>query len=249
MQSRSSLNPQGIDIASYQEGLDFNLVKAAGKEVVYIKATEGTAYVNPLLLIFCQQAKAVGLKVGFYHYYRLTGDAVAQAQYFYYTIANLPYDCLLALDVEESGGMDAAALSSNVHICMNEIAYLSGQRVMVYTYTSFARNSLLGTYVNMYPLWIADYNNRGLPGDNPIWDTWVGYQYSGSGNIGGIPVDLDEFTNEVFLTKEVTMDVNQAITILVQNGIITDADYWTKAAEVVKYLDALLINMATKLGG
>lgn len=43
------------------------------------------------------------------------------------------------------------------------------------------------------------------------------------------------------------VDVNQAIKILVEKGIISTPEYWQNAVKVVKYLDNLLINMARKL--
>lgn len=249
MQGRSQSNLPGIDVSSYQRGIDFGQAKSAGIRVVYIKATEGNSYVNPYLNDFHRQARLAGLRVGFYHYYRAGSGAITQAQRFSNIIAGFSYDCLPALDVEDTAGLDAGSLSAGIHTCLNEIAYLTGNRVMIYTYTNFARTNLVGSYVSKYPLWIADYNGSGIPGDNPIWDKWVGYQYSDSGNIGGVTVDLDEFTNEVLVGREVNMDVTQALTILAQNGIISSSDYWLKAVDVVKYLDVMLINMATKLGG
>jgi len=43
------------------------------------------------------------------------------------------------------------------------------------------------------------------------------------------------------------VDVNQALKILVEKGVITTPEYWQTAANIVKYLDVLLINMAKKL--
>jgi len=43
------------------------------------------------------------------------------------------------------------------------------------------------------------------------------------------------------------VDVNQAIKILVEKGIISTPEYWSTAVKVVKYLDTLIINMAKKL--
>jgi hypothetical protein len=102
--------------------------------------------------------------------------------------------------------------------------------------------------VGQYPLWIADYNGKDTPGDNLIWKTWAGFQYSEVGNIGGIsPLDLDEFTSTVFIKEGPLMDVTAALTILKEAGIITEPTYWSNLAQYVKYLDELLINMAQKL--
>ncbi len=206
MQYRNPDYHQGIDIANYQAGINFGLVRESGISIVYIKATEGTTYVNPYLRQHYTEAKAQGLKIGFYHYFHVNKDAVAQMLHFYNTISGLEYDCLPALDVEEAKGMTKAEISKATHAGLNEMAYLTKRRPILYTYTSFVRSNLIADQVNMYPLWIADYNSRGVPGSNPIWDTWVGYQYSSSGNIGGIRVDLDEFTDEIFIVGGGTVE-------------------------------------------
>ncbi len=63
---------------------------------------------------------------------------------------------------------------------------------------------------------------------------------------------VDEFRNAV--QQEINrqlggdkMDVKQAIDVLVQKGIISSPEYWIKAVDIVKYLDSLLINIASKL--
>lgn len=198
MQPRNAANLKGIDIANYQAGLDFSQVKAAGIDIVYIKATEGIKYVNPYMRQHYQEAKAQDLKVGFYHYFRTDSNPAQQAQHFINTIQGMDYDCLPALDVEELGGYNKQSLSSAVIAAMQSISFATGHTPVIYCNTNYARNYLTAE-VGQYPLWIADYNNTGHPGSNPIWDTWVGYQYTSKGNIGGITVDLDEFTTGILI--------------------------------------------------
>lgn len=201
MQYRNPSNHKGIDIAVYQEGLDFSLVKQAGVDVVYIKATEGVRYINPFLQQHCLEAQAQGMKVGFYHYFWTTLDPTQQMTHFVNTIKNLnlKYECKLALDVEETKGCTAKQVSIAASKALSALYKLTGQCPVIYTYTSFVRSNLLKEYVGAYPLWIADYNTRGIPGSNSVWDNWIGYQFSSKGNIGGITVDLDEFTDDIFL--------------------------------------------------
>jgi N-acetylmuramoyl-L-alanine amidase len=45
------------------------------------------------------------------------------------------------------------------------------------------------------------------------------------------------------------MTVDEALEIMVAQGVISSPGYWSKAAECVKYLDALIINMAKKIQG
>ncbi len=202
MQSRNAANLKGIDIASYQTGLNFALVKEAGIDTVYIKATEGVRYVNPYLRQHYQEAKTQGLKVGFYHYFWTTLDPSQQMEHFTRAIAGMDYDCRPALDVEDARGLTADQVSRAAAAAMDKLGELTGHEPVIYTYTYFARISLVKDYVDKYPLWIADYNSRGTPGSNPIWDSWIGYQFSNSGNIGGITVDLNEFTIDILIGGE-----------------------------------------------
>jgi len=207
MQSRNENNYKGIDIASYQAGLDFSLVKQAGISIVYIKATEGLNYTNPCYKQHYQEAKDQGLKVGFYHYFWPNRDAVQQMSRFIASLSGLNYDCLPALDVEELGGLSKAGLSGAVAAALKSIASLSGHKPAIYCNTNYARNYLDAGQVGGYPVWIADYNNTGHPGTNPIWSIWAGYQYSSKGNVGGkYPVDLDEFTDAIFINPPAAED-------------------------------------------
>ena len=73
--------------------------------------------------------------------------------------------------------------------------------VCIYCNTNYARNVLDGR-LGKYSLWVAHYGVN-KPGDNPIWNKWVGFQYSDSGtsNVNG-GLDLDEFTEEIFINRE-----------------------------------------------
>ena len=75
-----------LDVSSNNHtGALFNwqAVKAAGIDGVYVKATQGTQYTNPYLLMDTRDARAAGLAVGIYHFYdAAVGDPEAQAQHF-----------------------------------------------------------------------------------------------------------------------------------------------------------------------
>jgi lysozyme len=197
MQSRNPNNYQGIDVSS-NNSIDFVAARAAGYKIAYIKASEGISYINPKMVSQYQAAKAAGLLVGFYHYFTPLANPENQALYFEQCIGGLGMDCIPALDVEDSGGLDPLTLSAAVHACANEMGFLTGQTVMLYTYTDFVPN-LQGSLAGAYPLWIADYNGQGTPAKNSIWATWAGFQYSDKGNIKGALVDLNEFTTSILI--------------------------------------------------
>lgn len=108
-------------------------------------------------------------------------------------------DCKHVLDLETAEGLDKYTISNLSITFINEIKKLTGQSAMIYTYTNFARTRVTSE-LGVYPLWIAHYGVDAR-GNNGIWDSWTGFQYTDSGRIGGIDgnVDLDEFTEEVFV--------------------------------------------------
>jgi lysozyme len=249
MQNRNASNYPGIDISSNQANLDFTAVKAAGIVIVYIKATQGSSYVNPYLKQHYEAAKSQGLKIGFYHYFQPASDPTQQAVFFANAIKDMPYDTIPMLDVEINGSLSARVLSTLVHECLNEINYLTQHIPVLYSYTSFAKDNLIADGISGYPFWPADYNDRGYPGYNSIWDSWVGYQYTDKGNIGGITVDLDEFTADIFINKGAIpiVNIDQALQKMVEAGIITDAGYWKDVCGKTLYLDIVFIRIAQKL--
>jgi GH25 family lysozyme M1 (1,4-beta-N-acetylmuramidase) len=195
-------NLKGIDISEFQGSVDFAEVKASGIDVVYIKATEGTTYVNPYLKTSWQGAKDAGLYVGFYHFFRAKDqdNARQQAQYFVNSISGMTYNCRLVLDIETNEGVSRSDLSTIAKVFLDEVTALTGATPVVYTCPSFISENLDSTLA-AYLLWIADYSSD-APGSNSIWSSWAGWQHSDSGNVSGVTghVDLDVFTNDIFAT-------------------------------------------------
>ena len=75
---------QGIDVSNWQGIINYSAVRNSGIEVVYIKSSEGQSYIDPYFETNYTNAKANGLKVGFYHYVtaRNIQDAQEQADFF-----------------------------------------------------------------------------------------------------------------------------------------------------------------------
>lgn len=191
--------------------------------MVYIKATEGTGYVNSLLKTQYQEARAAGLLVGFYHFFRAKNESNArqQAQYFVNTVKGMEYGCCPALDIETAEDLDKATLSCLAKTFLEQVKTLTGIAPVIYTYTSFISESLDSTLA-AYPLWIADYR-KGAPGTNPVWKSWVGWQYSDKGSVSGISgnVDLDIFNEEVRTVPDVPAWKKEAMDWLLKKGYIT----------------------------
>lgn len=74
---------EGIDVSDWQGYVDYNAVRNAGIDVVYIKASQGDNIVDSYFRINYNDAKENGLKVGFYHFLtaRSQEEAIRQADF------------------------------------------------------------------------------------------------------------------------------------------------------------------------
>ena len=193
----------GIDVSGWQGNIDYSEVASSGIEIVYMKASEGTSFVDPYFNQNYTNAKANGLKVGFYHYLtaRSNSEAVAEANFFVSTISGMTPDCRLAMDFESFGNLSAEEINEIGLTFMQTVESLSGKEMVIYSDTSNASNIFGGGLTN-YPLWVAQYEVE-EPTPNGNWDSWVGWQYTDAGEISGIYgyVDRDRFTDGILLNE------------------------------------------------
>ncbi|MCG4734924.1 hypothetical protein L0M92_15065, partial [Casaltella massiliensis] len=57
---------KGIDVSHWTGYVNFKDVLNSGIQVVYIKATEGTNYIDTRFKEYYKEAREAGLKIGFY---------------------------------------------------------------------------------------------------------------------------------------------------------------------------------------
>lgn len=195
----------GIDIASYQAGINLSQVNA---DFVFVKATEGTWYLNKNVAKgndyrgWADAALASGKLLGFYHYAN-GGDPIAEANYFYNAIKDYKGKAVVALDWE---GQDNDLFNSDVDVTwckkfLDRIASLMDAKPLIYMSKSVTRKYDWSTVACDYPLWAAQYANTARTGykENPwtdgytfgAWSSPMVYQYSGNGRLTGYDADLD----------------------------------------------------------
>lgn len=190
---------QGIDVSSWQGNIDFAAVKNSGIEFVYIKSSEGTRYIDPYFEQNYQNAKANGLKVGFYHYVtaRNTDEARAQANFFARVISNKSPDCRLAMDFESFGNLSVSEINEISRVFLETLESVTGAKAVIYSNAYDAR-AIFGAELTKYPLWVANYGVSS-PQPNGKWENWVGWQYTSTGRVDGISgyVDRNQFTDGI----------------------------------------------------
>ncbi len=198
---------QGIDVSGWQGNINYAEVKNSGIEIVYMKSSEGRSFVDPYFNQNYTNAKANGLKVGFYHYLvaRSNEEAIEEARFFVSVISGKEPDCRLAMDFESFGNLSVEEINQIGITFMTAVQNLSGKEVIIYSNTNDARNVFSGELTN-YPLWVAQYEVR-EPTPNGKWSTWAGWQYTSTGEVAGISghVDRNKFTEQVLLNTSGTI--------------------------------------------
>lgn len=193
---------RGIDVSAWQGEINFTRVKDAGIEAVYIRAGEGANITDRYFERNYENAKAAGLKYGFYHYVtaRTVSEAEEQADFFAALIRSKPYDMKAAMDFENLSGLTADEAVAIAKAYLERLEQRSGHAPAVYSDAYDAR-TVWRSNLTKYPLWVADYGVR-EPGSIGGWSSWSGFQYSDKGAVGGISghVDLDYFRDGLFLT-------------------------------------------------
>jgi GH25 family lysozyme M1 (1,4-beta-N-acetylmuramidase) len=199
---------RGMDVASHQGYVDWDYWWKQGKRFVFIKATEGTSYVNPFYKHAWDGSRKVGMLRGAYHFGRPdTSSGAAQARYF---VANggggkgdgwtLPG----VLDIEFGEAVGVATcynrspqeLAAWIDDFVTTYEKLTGRKAIIYTNTSWWQQCV-GSHRSFEdnPLWIANYDGQVGPLP-PGWKRHTFWQYTDT------PLDQNYFSGSYAELKQ-----------------------------------------------
>lgn len=221
----------GIDVSRWQGAIDWTKTKATGVVFAWIKASEGSAWVDPQFKVNAPSAGAQGILWGAYHYFRNDVDPVSQARHFVATVATAgtPPTLTYALDFEDTTGrVDTRAME----VFAAEVERLTGARPVIYTASWWWTRARLGgtqAWAARLALWIADYSpaSVALPATGE-WSKWTVLQHTSSGDgpkhgATSARIDLNRFDG--------TRDALLAAVGYSQPAGIDTARLWAEARE------------------
>jgi GH25 family lysozyme M1 (1,4-beta-N-acetylmuramidase) len=194
-------------------------------QVVYIKATEGGTYTDPIVRTYYRQAKANGLKVAFYHYLR-NNNPIDEVNNLLQATAGLVLDCKYAIDCEVTLGQSKQQITNNVRRFF-DIMKSKGLECVLYTYSSFLNGNLDYSQLSDIPVWIANYSDN-----DPHVANEVGWQYSEYGRISGNShdTDLNIFYDKIFIGKN--GNASDSIPINVQPIVVNSGDATVRTIQI-----------------
>lgn len=185
-----------IDISHHNGRIKW---QAVSKDVsaVFIKATEGRTYVDPMFIKNAIAATQNGIKVGYYHFATLRThnaalDAKIEANWFIENIKKAPTPLLpLVLDFEDTEiVLNKTDSLTYINTFFASLVVNGYRDYMLYSGTHFLNDHLPDNHnLGCVPIWIADYNEPHFTPNG--WDKITLHQYTDKGKVNGITGNVD----------------------------------------------------------
>lgn len=188
----------GIDVSEYQKEVDWEKVKAAGVDFVFIRlgcrgSTEGNLYTDSMAKSHYEGAKAAGLQIGMYFYSQAitVEEAEEEAAFVLENMEGYTLDLPFIYDWEwggEGSRTDIFAPGLQTVLCKafcQDIA-AGGLSPMIYFNKSQGLRELDLEELQDYPFWLALYDDTlDFPHTVSYW------QYTDQGRVDGIEGNVD----------------------------------------------------------
>lgn len=179
---------RGVDVSVHNGEIDFEAMKASGIDFVYIKATEGTDFMDRMYVANTSAARSAGLPAGAYHFFRFDTDGELQALNFIAALRGQHFALPPAIDVEEWGNPDGYATTQILERLRSMVAEMErhGYKPMLYTNKDGYYRFIRGNFDD-YPLWICSFSDPPLEHNVPF-TLW---QYTHRGEVNGVEDRVD----------------------------------------------------------
>ncbi len=190
---------KGIDVSHWQGNINWSSVHSSNIVFAFVKATQGTSYVDSNFEENMKNGHAAGIYMSAYHFADPQDyNAKDSAKHFVDVIKPYLKDGYMrpVLDLEEGSSLGKQTLSDWVNKFMVEVYNLTGIKPIIYTNTNYAEN-YLDSSVEQWNLWIANYDVSSP--NTGIWDSWAFWQYTDKGQVPGVSgnVDLDYYNGNL----------------------------------------------------
>lgn len=182
---------EGIDVSRWQETIDWQKVKASGKEFAFIRVSDGLNYPDARFAANWAGAKDAGLLRGAYQFFRPAQSAEAQADMMIEAVGALgPGDLPAVIDVEAADGQSSATIVKKIRIWIERVEAATGRTPIIYAASGFW-NTLSGTAeFAAFPLWVANYTTK-CPSMPSTWGDWHFWQFTDTGSVSGVSGNVD----------------------------------------------------------
>lgn len=196
---------RGVDVSSYQGEIDWKTLSSQNISFAFIKATEGSSFVDKCFAYNYEEAKKTSLAVGAYHFFSYDSEGKTQAENFINTV--VPFDGMLppVIDLEfygdkEKNPPEREYVDIQLKAMLDALEDHYKQKPIIYATEKSYELYLSGDYEE-YDIWIRNVITKPKLSDQRDWKFW---QFTNRKRLDG------------YFGKEKYIDVN------VFNGSIED---------------------------
>ena len=167
---------RGVDVSAYQGRIDWKKLSEQDIQFAYIKATEGSGFVDEYFQENYKNAQETNLKIGAYHFFSYDSDGEAQANNFINNVEKIDNMLPPVIDVEFYGDYkknnpDKEKTQEQLKILINKIKENYEVTPIIYA-TNKSYKLYIANNFEDCEIWIRDIiKSPNLP-DNRKWTFW-----------------------------------------------------------------------------
>ncbi len=190
----------GVDVSSYQKDIDWKGLEDEGIEFAFIKATEGTTYIDGRFEYNWKEANKTGMKVGAYHFLTYTSAGETQAENFINTVGHKWRMMPPVVDVEFYGNyLDNPPSKDEMYEILDPLLRILEEEYdrvpIIYTNINIYKKYLSKIY-ERYPVWIS--SPDGIPDKLDDGKEWLFCQYTFTGTSPSVAGGTEYIDYNVF---------------------------------------------------
>ena len=177
---------RGVDVSSYQGEIDWNVLAGQNIDFAFIKATEGSSFVDIRFRENYENAAKTGIRTGAYHFFSFDSGGDTQAENFIREVPAIDGMLPPVIDIEfyddkRSNPPNREDVTEQLEIFIEKIVETYGVKPIIYTtyepWNLYIKDGFPGC-----DIWIRDvFHHPKLPG-NYDWTFW---QYTDKATLDG----------------------------------------------------------------
>lgn len=184
--SKSKYPVRGVDVSSYQGDIAWQTLSSQNIDFAFIKATEGSSFVDPCFRDNYAEAQKCHIAVGAYHFFSFDSKGITQAENFMDTVT--PFEGMLppVVDLEFYGDKEKNppsrdAVRSELNDMLSALEEHYGLKPIIYATEKSYGLYLAGAYEE-YDIWIRNVISKPNLSDDRDWRFW---QFTNRGRLHG----------------------------------------------------------------
>ena len=167
---------RGVDVSSYQGEINWDMLSEQDISFAFIKATEGSNYVDEYFKNNYKEALKSNLRIGAYHFFSFDSQGSTQADNFIATVDKTENMLPPVVDFEfygdkQSNLPDEESTREQLDILLSRLEEYYGMKPVIYA-TQKSYSLYLSGYYQEYDLWIRNVITSPHIDDKREWTFW-----------------------------------------------------------------------------